>query len=84
MTRLFGFDPYMGVYHQLVSKKLGCDLMEPFRCIIEHRIRKSLKLKTFKPSDFELKKNAYYLKPDLRKLYMQTFFEAIIEHKSNL
>ena len=86
MTRLFGFDPYMGVYHQLWfrRKSLVCDLMEPFRCIIEHRIRKSLKLKTFKPSDFELKKNAYYLKPDLRKLYMQTFFEAIIEHKSEI
>lgn len=86
MTRLFGFDPYMGVYHQLWfrRKSLICDLMEPFRCIIEHRIRKSLKLKAFKATDFEIKKNAYYLKSEFKKVYMQTFFEAIIEHKSDI
>lgn len=86
MTRLFGFDPYMGVYHQLWfrRKSLICDLMEPFRCIIEHQIRKSLKYSTFKPSDFELRKNSYYLKSEFRKLYTQTFFEAIINHKSEI
>src|SRR5690606_4808724 len=63
MTRLFGFDPYMGVYHQLWfrRKSLVCDLMEPFRCIIEHQIRKSLKNGAFKASNFEKRKNAYYL-----------------------
>ena len=86
MTRLFGFDPYMGVYHQLWfrRKSLVCDLMEPFRCIVEHQIRKSLKYGTFKPTDFELKKNAYYLKPEMRKIYMKVFFEAIIHYKSDI
>jgi len=86
MTRLFGFDPYMGVYHQLWfrRKSLVCDLMEPFRCIIEHQIRKSLKYGTFKPSDFEKKKNAYYLKPEFRKMYVKVFFEAIINYKSEI
>jgi CRISPR-associated protein Cas1 len=84
MTRLFGFDPYMGVYHQLWfrRKSLICDLMEPFRCIIEHQIRKSLKYGTFKPSDFEKRKNAYYLKPEFKQVYVKVFFNAIIEHKS--
>lgn len=84
MTRLFGFDPYMGVYHQLWfrRKSLVCDLMEPFRCIIEHQIRKSLKYGTFKAQDFELRKGAYYLKAENRKVYVKTFFEAIITHKS--
>ncbi|NUM51772.1 MAG: type V CRISPR-associated endonuclease Cas1 [Flavobacteriales bacterium] len=86
MTRLFGFDPYMGVYHQLWfrRKSLVCDLMEPFRCIIEHQIRKSLKYGTFKPSDFEKKKNAYYLKSEFKKVYVKVFFEAIINHKSEI
>lgn len=86
MTRLFGFDPYMGVYHQLWfrRKSLVCDLMEPFRCIVEHQIRKSLKYKTFKASDFEVKKGAYYLKPEFKKIYTQAFFEAIIRHKSDI
>jgi len=84
MTRLFGFDPYMGVYHQLWfrRKSLVCDLMEPFRCIIEHQIRKSLKYGTFKPSNFEKRKNAYYLKSEFKKIYVKVFFEAIIRHKS--
>lgn len=86
MIRLFGFDPYMGVYHQLWfrRKSLVCDLMEPFRCIIEHQIRKSLKYGTFKPSDFEKRKNAYYLKSEFKKLYVKVFFEAIIIHKTNI
>lgn len=86
MTRLFGFDPYMGVYHQLWfrRKSLICDLMEPFRCIIDHQIRKSIKYKTFKPSDFEKRKNAYYLKSEFKKVYTQAFFEAIIAHKSEI
>ena len=85
-TRLFGFDPYIGVYHQLWfrRKSLICDLMEPFRCIIDHQIRKSIKYGTFKPTDFELHKNAFYLKSDKRKVYTQTFFEAIIQHKSTI
>lgn len=86
MVRLFGFDPYMGVYHQLWfrRKSLVCDLMEPFRCIIEHQIRKSLKYKTFKTSDFEKKKGAYYLKSECNKIYTKVFFEAIIQHKSDI
>jgi CRISPR-associated protein Cas1 len=86
MTRLFGFDPYMGVYHQLWfrRKSLICDLMEPFRCIIDHQIRKSLKYGTFKSSDFELHKNAYYLKSEFRKTYSKVFFEAIIDHKMEI
>lgn len=84
MTRLFGFDPYIGVYHQLWfrRKSLICDLMEPFRCVIDHQIRKSIKYGTLKPSDFEKRKNAYYLKMDFSKIYTQVFFEAIISNKS--
>lgn len=86
MSRLFGFDPYMGVYHQLWfrRKSLICDLIEPFRCIIEHQIRKSLKYGTFKTSDFELRKNSYYLKSDCRSCYTKVFFEAIISHKNDI
>ena len=86
MTRLFGFDPYMGVYHQLWfrRKSLICDLMEPFRCIIDHQIRKSLKYKTFKETDFEKMRGAYYLKSEFKKIYTQVFFEAIITHKAEI
>ncbi len=86
MTRLFGFDPYIGVYHQLWFKRksLVSDLMEPFRCIIEHQIRKSLKYGTFKPSHFEKHNNAFFLKREHNKIYVGVFFEAIIHHKNDI
>jgi len=86
MLRLFGFDPYMGVYHQLWfrRKSLVCDLMEPFRCIIDHQLRKSLKYGTFKSSDFEFNHNAYYLKSENRKKYTKVFYEAIISRKTDI
>lgn len=86
MTRLFGFDPYIGVYHQLWFKRksLVCDLVEPFRCIIEHQIRKSLKYGSFKKEDFVLQKNSYYLKKEERTRYTKVFYEAIINHKSDI
>jgi len=86
MTRLFGFDPYVGVYHQcwFRRKSLVCDLVEPFRCIIDHQIRKSLNYGTFKPADFEIKNHAYILKRGMSKVYTKTFFEAIIQYKVDI
>lgn len=86
MLRLFGFDPYMGVYHQLWfrRKSLVCDLMEPFRCIIDHQVRKSLKLGTIGEQDFDFRNNGYYLKPEMSKKYTQLFFEAILAKKPEL
>lgn len=84
MLRLFGFDLYMGVYHQLWfrRKSLVCDIMEPMRCIIDHQIRKSLKYGTFKENDFEKRNNAFYLKSECRSIYTKVFFESILEHKA--
>ncbi|PKP43135.1 MAG: type V CRISPR-associated endonuclease Cas1, partial [Bacteroidetes bacterium HGW-Bacteroidetes-12] len=31
---------------------------------------------------FEKKKNAFYLKPENRQVYVKVFFEAIIQHKA--
>lgn len=83
MVRLFGFDPYIGVYHQLFHerKSLVCDLVEPFRCIIERKIRRSLQLKLFKNSDFELRGTTYQPLAEAKKRYSQAFFEAIMEYK---
>lgn len=83
MCRLFGFDLYVGIYHQLWFKRksLICDLIEPFRCIVEHQIRKSFNYGTFCNSDFEIIKNSYYLKYGERKKYTQIIFEAIIAQK---
>lgn len=43
---LYGFDIYKGFYHQLFfeRKSLVCDLVEPFRCLIDKQIRKMYNL----------------------------------------
>lgn len=84
MCRLFGFDLYVGIYHQLWfnRKSLVCDLVEPFRCIIDHHFRKAVNYGTFKSSDFIKKNNAYYLKYGLHSKYTQEFYSAIIKYKT--
>ena len=54
--RMFGFDLYVGVYHRLWFKRksLVCDLIEPFRCIIDHATLLAYNRKQFSEKDFTL------------------------------
>lgn len=85
-VRLFGFDPYIGVYHKLWFKRksLICDLMEPFRCIIDHQVRKGFNTKQCKLDDFKLIKNQYYLKSEKNNDYTKMFYDVLIEYKSEV
>jgi CRISPR-associated endonuclease Cas1 len=82
-VRLFGFDPYRGVYHQLWFKRksLVCDLVEPFRCLIDLQVRKAFNTKQCQTSDFDLRKNEYTLKYEKNAEYTSMFFNALVEHK---
>ena len=84
--RLFGFDLYVGVYHRLWFKRksLVCDIMEPFRCIIDHAVLLAFHRKQFQTSHFEKRKHEYYLKPNFSMTYYQVFFEALIERKREI
>ncbi len=85
-VRMFGFDLYRGVYHRqwFRRKSLVCDLMEPFRCLVDAQLRKSLRLGQFKESDFKLFKGEYEVKNDEAWKYYQTFFETLISRKSEV
>lgn len=63
-VRMFGFDLYVGVYHRLWFKRksLICDLMEPFRCIIDKTIRTAINRKQITEKDYEVHKGEYRLK----------------------
>lgn len=60
--RMFGFDLYVGVYHRLWFKRksLVCDLMEPFRCIIDHAALLAFNRNQFSEKDFTLIKQEYH------------------------
>ena len=83
ILRLFGFDTFKGVYHKLYfqRKSLACDLMEPFRCLIDKALLKAYNLNQIDPKDFELKDGTYTL--DWRKSgkYSKIFLVAIMDNK---
>lgn len=47
MLNLYGFDLYQGVYHRSFyqRKSLVCDMVEPFRCIIDKQVKRAYGLK---------------------------------------
>lgn len=82
-VRMFGFDLYVGVYHKLWFKRksLICDLMEPFRCLIDHAVLLAYNRKQFSEKDFCLRKHEYFLKPEKCGDYYRAFYDTLIERK---
>lgn len=85
-VRMFGFDPYVGVHHRLWFKRksLICDLMEPFRCIVDHTVRTAYNRGQFGSEDFDLHKGEFRLKLNKNSEYSRVFFDAFIPYKMNI
>lgn len=79
----FGFDCYVGVYHKqfYMRKSLTCDLIEPFRVIVDHAIHKAYNLGQIKESDFDKVNGQYKLKWTANKKYISFLMEPILENK---
>lgn len=84
--RLYGFDLYVGVYHRLWFKRksLVCDIIEPFRCIIDHATLLAFNRKQFSTKDFTQNKKEFFLKHECTAHYYQVFYEALIAHKQDI
>ena len=82
----YGFDVFFGFYHKLFyqRKSLVCDMIEPFRCIIDRKIKKGFNLKQIDLNDFEIKKNQYYIKKEFNKKYSSFFLKEIISYKNEI
>ena len=80
---LFDFDLYIGVLHTEFYKRksLVCDIIEPFRYLIDEQTIKSLNLKQFKKEDFGFYNSSYYLKNDRNKKYIEVFIKCISDNK---
>lgn len=85
-ARLFGFDLYVGVLHQLwfQRKSLVCDLQEPFRCIIDNSLYNALQKGLISENDFRLFKGSFYPKPETKSKFLKIYFDAIIAHKMSI
>lgn len=84
--RMFGFDLYMGVYHRLWFKRksLVCDLIEPFRCLVDNVVRTTINKLQIKEDDYKVIKGEYRLKLEKNKEYCQIFFNALVPHKNEI
>ncbi|UFX82656.1 CRISPR-associated endonuclease Cas1 [Candidatus Absconditicoccus praedator] len=83
---LYGFDIYKGFYHQMFfqRKSLVCDLVEPFRCIIDKQIVKMNNLNQINEKDFKFGKGEYWLPWDKRNHYVKLLLEPILENKEGI
>ena len=84
--RMFGFDLYVGVYHRMWFKRksLVCDIMEPFRPIIDKTVRTAWNRKQFSEKDFQIQKGEYRLKFENNADYSRVFFDALIPYKTDV
>jgi len=86
LLRLYGFDVYKGFYHKLFFKRksLACDIMEPFRCVIEKQLLKSFRLKQIDKKDFIYDNDKYVLRYDRTAKYSKIFLNAIMDNKQDI
>lgn len=87
ILRIFGFDTYKGIYHQLFfqRKSLSCDLMEPMRVLIDKQIVKSYHLKQINEKDFGFKNGSFFFKKyEYSKKYRNIFLKAISDKKDDI
>lgn len=85
-VRMFGFDIYVGVYHRLwfQRKSLICDIMEPFRAIIDHKVLLCFNRKQFKKDDFIQRKTEYYLKREKASEYYSILVAELVPYKNEI
>ncbi len=83
---VYGFDAYYGVFHKnfYMRKSLVCDVIEPFRVIIDYQLRKAINLGQCKEEDFEIHNGKWVLKWKCNAKYLGIFMEVILEYKEDI
>lgn len=86
LLQLYGFDTYKGIYHKLFfqRKSLSCDVMEPFRCIIDKALLKAYNLNQIDQKDFEFRNGKFNLSYQKSNKYSFIFMQAIMDYKTEM
>lgn len=86
LLRIYGFDTYKGFYHKLFfqRKSLPCDVIEPFRCIIDKQLRKSWNLGQIDSSDFKVIAGKYTIDFHKQQKYTNIFSQLIMDYKKEI
>ena len=82
----YGFDTYCGVMHRefYMRKSLVCDIVEPFRIIIDHEIKKAINLNQIKEDDFIEINHQIRLKWSESSRYVKLLMMPLINHKEEI
>ncbi len=86
LLEIYGFDVYCGVLHRqfYMRKSLVCDLIEPFRPLIDQQIKKSINLGQFKAEDFILLNKQYQLQWAKSPEYSKILLQPILERREDI
>ena len=86
LLNIYGFDIYNGVLRRQFyqRKSLVCDLVEPFRFLVDMRIKKAINLGQCKVEDFTIKQDRYCLFGKNSAPYVKLLMEPILEHKQEI
>ncbi|MCL2031955.1 MAG: type V CRISPR-associated endonuclease Cas1 [Methanomassiliicoccaceae archaeon] len=86
MLCLYGFDTYKGVYHRefYMRKSLVCDMVEPFRPLIDWQVRKAVNLGQCKPEDFNVSNGRFLLDISKSKDYVEFLTKPLLASKEEV
>lgn len=84
ILNIYGFDIYKGNLHKEFYKRksLVCDIIEPFRPIVDYKIRKLINLGQIKNYKFNVYKGQYQLDWEYSNDFVRLILSEIIEYKS--
>jgi CRISPR-associated protein Cas1 len=86
LLNLYGFDLYQGFYHRnfYQRKSLVCDLMEPFRCIVDQSVLRAYHLRQLQATDFSEVNHKVLLNPSKNKEYYKWLVAPLLERKDDM
>lgn len=86
LLALYGFDRYWGILHRqfYMRKSLVCDMVEPFRVIIDKQVKKGVNLGQFKERDFQVYDGKWCLKYEKSSEYSSIFLSALLSRKEEI
>ncbi len=86
LLNIYGFDLYVGVLHRefYMRKSLVCDLVEPFRPIIDKQTKISINLRQFSEDQFMIQNHQHILKWEYSPKVISIFLKAIMEYKTDI
>lgn len=86
LLNAYGFDTYCGIFHKqfYLRKSLVCDMVEPFRYIIDKTIKKGYNLRQIKENDFVIKYMRYELKWQKSPEYARLFIKPLLDNRDEI